>query len=171
MAHYRIFNDEKLNNLLDRLYDLQPGALSPQNEKGITVSEKLILIGNLANKLNEISGGIINTINKTIKNDRVIRTSIAPTTLNNLVSDVYMLIVNNSYRTIESFESKYDYVDVTNDILGRREFTYKPTISVPSGNNNALYGTNDELNILISNVSFNLIIKIYIILLGMSTDA
>lgn len=175
MAHYRIFNDEKLNNLLDRLYDLQPGALSPQNEKGITVSEKLILIGNLSEKLNNEYGTIVNKINHIINGGYDVRTYIAPTTLNNLLSDVYTLLTDSSYKQSNKLIDKYDYVDVTQEILRYKnptsKFTYKPVFTLPKNDSYRISGKNDEVSILIENLNFDLVIKIYIIILGLSTDA
>lgn len=175
MAHYRIFNDEKLNNLLDRLYDLQPGALSPQNEKGITVSEKLILIGNLSERLNKEFGTITNRINHLLKSDREISTYIAPTTLNNLLSDVYALLTDNNYNHANKLIEKYDYIDVTQEILRYKNptsmFKYKPVLTLPKSDNYRIIGKNDELTTLIQNLNLDLVIKIYIIVLGFSVNA
>ena len=174
MAHYRIFNDEKLNNLLDKLYDLQPGALSPQNEKGITVSEKLILIGNLAEMLNKQFVTITNKINHLLKTGTNVRTYIAPTTLNNLLSDVYTLLTDNNYNHANKLVDKYDYVDVTQEITSinpASKFTYKPILTLPKSDSYRIVGKNDELTTLIQKVDFDLIIKIYIIVLGLDANA
>ena len=174
MAHYRIFTDEKLNNLLDKLYDLQPGALSPQNEKGITVSEKLILIGNLSEKLNKEYGTIVNKINHLLKSGNNVRTYIAPTTLNNLLSDVYTLLTDNTYSQAGKLIDKYDYVDVTQEITSidpNTKFVYKPVLTLPKYDNHKIVGKNDEVNTLLQNLNFDLVIKIYIIVLGLNADA
>lgn len=174
MAHYRILNDEKLNNLLDRLYDLQPGALSPQNEKGITVSEKLILIGNLSERLNKECGTITNSINYLLKSDKEISTYIAPTTLNNLLSDVYTLLTDNNYKHAHKLVDKYDYIDVTQEITSINpgsKFRYKPILTLPKNDSYRIVGKNDELTILIQKLNLDLVIKIYIIVLGFSANA
>ena len=174
MAHYRIFTDEKLNNLLDKLYDLQPGALSPQNEKGITVSEKLILIGNLSEKLNKEYGTIVNKINHLLKSGNDVRTYIAPTTLNNLLSDVYTLLIDSTYRQADKLIDKYDYVDVTQEITSidpNTKFVYKPVLTLPKYDNHKIVGKNDEVTTLLQNLNFDLVIKIYIIVLGLNADA
>ena len=174
MAHYRIFTDEKLNNLLDKLYDLQPGALSPQNEKGITVSEKLVLIGNLSEKLNKEYGTIVNKINHLLKSGNDVRTYIAPTTLNNLLSDVYTLLTDNAYRQAGKLIDKYDYVDVTQEITSidpNTKFVYKPVLTLPKYDNYKIVGKNDEVTTLLQNLNFDLVIKIYIIVLGLNADA
>lgn len=174
MAHYRIFTDEKLNNLLDKLYDLQPGALSPQNEKGITVSEKLILIGNLSEKLNKEYGTIVNKINHLLKSGNDVRTYIAPTTLNNLLSDVYTLLTDSTYRQADKLIDKYDYVDVTQEITSidpNTKFVYKPVLTLPKYDNHKIVGKNDEVTTLLQNLNFDLVIKIYTIVLGLNADA
>lgn len=161
MTRYTIFSDTKLNDLLTKLLN---------NPDEIKVSEKLILIGNLSETLNTRSGSIVNTINKLKISNREVLTSIAPSTLNNLLSDVHLMLSTNLGNN-GMMDDKYNFLDITG-ILNRKDkydqlFTYVPDIKVINYNNNTINGKNGELITLIENLSLNLIIKIYVVVLGL----
>lgn len=161
MTRYTIFSDTKLNDLLTKLLN---------NPDEIKVSEKLILIGNLSETLNTRSGSIVNTINKLKISNREVLTSIAPSTLNNLLSDVHLMLSTNLGNN-GIMEDKYNFLDITG-ILNRKDnydqlFTYIPDIKITNKNFIGINGKNSELITLIENLSLNLIIKIYVVVLGL----
>lgn len=164
MAQYSIFSDYKLNELLSKLIN---------NPDEITVSEKLILIGNLSEMVNRNTGSIVNTINTIINNGHEVSTVLAPSTLNNLLSDLHMYL-NDGFGVNINLNEKYDYIDITSELNKRgiefrdKVLRFKPVIKTVKTSSNYLNSKNDELEKMIRDINLDLIIKIYIIINGLT---
>lgn len=157
MLRNNIFSDEKIDALLSKYFN---------NPQETSVSEKLILIGNLSETVHKGYGSLQDAMLR-IKEHKMVKTGTAPATVNALLTDLYVALTG--YCQAETMKEKYDHLNIMAEFY-QYNLTepYQYEVNFKVTNEQGSIGRNTELAILIENLNLDLIIKVYILVLSLS---